>query len=1077
MGDPTENDSRITHVVLTNTTETEPRFLEIEKDDFVRPLKVKIGDLVSKASREAHNLQTIAPGSTEVTIKMPNGDPAPIGPSKSADQSFIEQVFEGSAEGQKAIASFDTVGHLFDYTPAKGKGGDPTLQTIDDITRDINENMENATVNRDISVKLGSVNALSDRNIFLSSDASIPEDDNPNLAHNLQTTKGLHTPAKWPEVAQGPINKLTIQDLKNIGLQMMLEGSGEIKVPKEKDKPLDNEKLQAKIAVTPGLARLGLRVPYTNFQPGNIMEQVNPDYKKPGSNPLENEASRLSHGHYNNPLVPFDSLNTTTNRAVSGILILAISQMVRALGRLINTDKAFNALSQIENFGINNFTNTEPNLYDDIQKRLGSSKGSSKYSNGVWFMKNPDDLLFSRNYHSFGKAVDRGVVLFFELGTDSPLGLLNPVIRSFTSNTNPGYYSIILRMLINDVNSIFSSLVPASLTSVRGPLEINRSQEIEQGNPASIAIGALDNTLNLIGRLKDSKLLRFIDILATIGDLSLSREGDRVFTSVIDGIKDYRMKSASDNESLIYNNLDLSKLISKNRLSDQVTIGRGNLAWGSNKTPSLYMFPGGLSQAESEFDGGSSLNKSLTKDLGFTKVSNNRLSMETVVAMEAALDSSYMPFYFQDLRTNEIISFHAFIEGISDGFDVDYTETQGIGRIESVYKYKSTKRDLSVTFYVVATNPQDFDEMWLKVNKLVMMLYPQYTAGREVLSDGNKFIQPMSQLVGASPLVRMRIGDIVKTNHSDFDSARLFGLGTGHFALDGSSEATEQLQQGDQTQQMAEASKALQVRKDMINGVFARGMRFRLTRPYGNIVEGANFTTPIDLFPGSIAEQLGASRSRSNPNGAEARIWEVNGSTKSDTISEIKALTPFVVIDADPKNRRYTVSQATEKTIDNIAVGQQHFTIQFRTNSSDIALDSSDLDFNTQVGVANENANSTSGINQNNAPESQFFNSANNPIFQSFDSVRGQGLAGFIRSLRLDYAESSWEVDGINNRAPKWLKIELSFAPVHDIAPGLDSNGFMTGAPYNIGEIMKTLKKQRKDRATDLVNGRNGSES
>ena len=43
--------------------------------------------------------------------------------------------------------------------------------------------------------------------------------------------------------------------------------------------------------------------------------------------------------------------------------------------------------------------------------------------------------------------------------------------------------------------------------------------------------------------------------------------------------------------------------------------------------------------------------------------------------------------------------------------------------------------------------------------------------------SGGKFIMPFSQVIGASPIVRLRIGDVIKSNYSRFALARTFGIG------------------------------------------------------------------------------------------------------------------------------------------------------------------------------------------------------------------------------------------------------------------------------------------------------------
>ena len=63
----------------------------------------------------------------------------------------------------------------------------------------------------------------------------------------------------------------------------------------------------------------------------------------------------------------------------------------------------------------------------------------------------------------------------------------------------------------------------------------------------------------------------------------------------------------------------------------------------------------------------------------------------------------------------------------------------------------------------------------------------------------------------------------------------------------------------------------------------------------------------------------------------------------------------------------------------------------------------------------------------------------------------GRGLAGFITDLGFDWAESTWETTP-GMRAPQMMKITVSFAPIHDIPMGLDSDGMMRSVAYNVGD-------------------------
>ena len=85
----------------------------------------------------------------------------------------------------------------------------------------------------------------------------------------------------------------------------------------------------------------------------------------------------------------------------------------------------------------------------------------------------------------------------------------------------------------------------------------------------------------------------------------------------------------------------------------------------------------------------------------------------------------------------------------------------------------------------------------------------------------------------------------------------------------------------------------------------------------------------------------------------------------------------------------------------------------------------------------------------------RFLSVEQNPIFKSFESVKGKGLAGFITSLNFDWINETtvWETNGLNNRAPKLCKVNVHFAPIHDIAPGIDSNGFNRAPIYSVGNL------------------------
>ena len=69
----------------------------------------------------------------------------------------------------------------------------------------------------------------------------------------------------------------------------------------------------------------------------------------------------------------------------------------------------------------------------------------------------------------------------------------------------------------------------------------------------------------------------------------------------------------------------------------------------------------------------------------------------------------------------------------------------------------------------------------------------------------------------------------------------------------------------------------------------------------------------------------------------------------------------------------------------------------------------------------------------------------------------GKGLAGFIKSLDVGSQDQLWETSVKGSKAPISVKINLTFEPIHDIAPGLDADGAMRAPVYNTGRIINSM--------------------
>ena len=373
--------------------------------------------------------------------------------------------------------------------------------------------------------------------------------------------------------------------------------------------------------------------------------------------------------------------------------------------------------------------------------------------------------------YPFTKCLARGLRTFFGIRGASSIEGLKSIFDgdiaqwSRSMYTGSGFYASVIRAAARDFGEI---------------------SNISEGFDGNIPAQAVPNMMQL---LSTSTTLRFFITMATIGNIRLVAES-RMFSQVGMEIDDLPNNPATK--------------IAKSRMGGLTSGGLSSggtanrLAWAHSNNQSRYLIPGSILNAKGAF-GDESLQTTMTRYMrsnkfvignSVAKLDENkeevsaiaartglRISPEYVHFLENQLELEYMPFYFQDLRTNEIIAFNAFIESMKDSFSADYSSTDGYGRMDPVMIYNKTSRSISVTWAMVATSPEDFDMMWWDINKLTTLVYPQWSKGKTVVAGETRFTMPFSQIPTASPMIRLRIGDVVRSNYSKFALARLFGAG------------------------------------------------------------------------------------------------------------------------------------------------------------------------------------------------------------------------------------------------------------------------------------------------------------
>jgi hypothetical protein len=472
------------------------------------------------------------------------------------------------------------------------------------------------------------------------------------------------------------------------------------------------------------------------------------------------------------------------------------------------------------------------------------------------------------------------------------------------------------------------------------------------------------------------------------------------------------------------------------------------LAWRHRSAPARMILPLGLLNAKDIVNNGPDIMTAVAAKVGDFEgteshrrridfVSNGRIESEEVKKFEDELESEYMPFYFHDLRTNEIISFHAFITDMKDSFSVSYADTDAYGRVDTVKIYTKTSRSINLSFWLISTSEDDFDSMWLSVNKLTNMVYPQWSQGRQLASEKNSFIMPFSQIPTASPMIRLRVGDFIRSNGSKFNLMKLFG------AQDASKEPDSKFTYGKPKYDDADpANEEVDKHRNNLVGAidiiseqdtFKAGSTVILKRstahPYVTMKNGSTgFMGPpkLPIYTWTRSDAVVTiEKAEDRPGGPKV----------DDSLGE-----EYVI----KKPYQYRVKFANSKDPAN----------PYKDDKFEMIVLASDLKLITTEAAPTKNKlNDLSEA----AAAGEFFDPKKNSIMKAYESTQGRGLAGFITSLDFDYADSTFETGKLTKRAPKMIKVSISFAPIHDIAPGMDSQGGMRAPLYPVGDISAHL--------------------
>jgi len=564
------------------------------------------------------------------------------------------------------------------------------------------------------------------------------------------------------------------------------------------------------------------------------------------------------------------------------------------------------------------------------------------------------------------------------------LGLAARTLELAALKQERGYYETIFRNISKNINSIAAEV---------------------RSTPDVISFA----TSGVVESIFSAGIVDIVEVFAKSGDMIYLR---------YDASREYNINEIEDFRS------EVARAAGRIR-SPKIAEGSKITSIDGYNIPALRLLPAQYKKRINEALETSQFKTNLL--FGDSPKGKNRFTPEQVGKIEQLLDAEYMPFYFQDLRTNEIISFNAFLDDVSDGFQAEYSSISGYGRIEDAKIYKGTKRSLSVKFHLFAANPDDFDHMWWQINKLTTMVYPQWSKGRQLEivqgtnnAGGNQtkfpFIQPFSQIPTATPVIRVRVGDLIRSNYSRFNLKRLFGFTDPDIS----------------SKQKENSNLQYTTVTDDVYGTRQREVK----DDNGNVIQDTLRAASKKAGPTTTTRKLTIS---ANPPGGKVVKLEVPAGTK------------LVKTKAEEKGKYYYQFNVSGKKY---GAWPAEFTGAVKTS-----VETTDAVFVNRTEPEPFLVSSGSITSGPAMDKDTFYHVDNNAIIRSFESTMGKGLPAVCTSLKFGWMDAPWGAgdDGPGNRAPRYCTVDMQFDVMHDIAPGLDHEGFNRAPIYPVGETITKI--------------------
>ena len=387
-----------------------------------------------------------------------------------------------------------------------------------------------------------------------------------------------------------------------------------------------------------------------------------------------------------------------------------------------------------------------------------------------------------------------------------------------------------------------------------------------------------------------------------------------------------------------------------------------------------------------------------------------------------------------------------------------------------------------MTFIVAATSEEDHDLMWFQVNKIVAMVYPQWSdaflassrvEGKTKLAP---FKYPFTQVPTASPLIRLRVGDIIKSNYSRTNLSRLHGIGDrdrdDKLKFDPEVEYLSQPLTEKQKKHISKFNAAIEKKQQYIKSLEEELDPILGESLYGLVVDDITAQNKtISFLEGQIDNISRGNDIRYHYLKPGLYRTEASNILGSDLLG--LSLSPV-----DQKSIRLDYEVKIEGQIEEDELKKDFVKVKIKLDDKEYSVIADKSKIRTVnpddlVGEAElTSLRETVGEVMNPVDKD---GSINNPITRAYETGMSRGLAGFITNLDVSYNEYTWDTGRIGSKAPMMVKINIGFSPIHDIPPGLDHNGMLRAPVYNVGRINNEFFGDPHDASSGHGSGRDAA--